>query len=896
MEPTANNTQEEDKQPQAKLVKQDNGYYTSPDDQSLQVAAKEPNEIAIQEVIACSSFNPIDRFQPDELPETGEEVTNDPESEDEREEEQAEREKEQTKGYAAIEEEEKNKKLKKTSAVEGFPQARFKSSGRYGQLWWRNTKTTEWDKLKGGLKSTSREYATTVLTRLKEKNLLFLLDNPVYTCTMLENILNEDHSLKYWNYQLRQQAKQAQEASNWRSQCIELAKRYNDLTDRIKTWKEWQEKVEKPLIEEMNSIVCQLMDGAKIYARQQRDGQLYYKAYTPEEFKSILKGIDVMAPDRYAFNKWDKFRSEKDSELNTHVATDNNPRPKPPTLKMTPLASIWLDSPNRLTLHEKVFIPFHGECPAENSQDLNTWAGLRWTQEEVAEYTDWDLLIPLFNHMKFSQCESEEQFETLLKRAAIIIQRPDFKSGICLFFTGPQGAGKSGPILEWIGEIFGVHFGVVNRIEDLTGEYTAAMDDKILLLHDESTIATNTHDASIMKNLATGKRQRVRHMYNDPKFANNYVNIWSTNNDEKKAANVEQVDRRTEIYYSNVDPLLQTDVIKGLCDGDKKLYFEDLLNPTEAQLKTFLNFLFRMDLSDWNPSKPYISHILQENRLRSLPPMKYFLIKMLQHQCNWYGTDGYFDTKTMWQDRVLVTTMSACFAKVIKEEYPQTFSARDMPKFSVEEFTQLTGVPTDKHPDGLSFMFGKEHTPSKVKEVFKQNGGVDGLDKLIQNQNSLEIYRERVKKCTEDEYYYKYLPESIRDPEDTTKLKPTLLVIDSDDTNCIEYTVRSQKGKEVACGTYSVKKFFNTQFAKLFHYYNVKFIAFGSELDTATKESVKHTIEDLGLNVTFCDDVKENKQYKEDSIVAPEKRKIKTVDDVRAERALKKRRAADNNL
>lgn len=80
---------------------------------------------------------------------------------------------------------------------------------------------------------------------------------------------------------------------------------------------------------------------------------------------------------------------------------------------------------------------------------LNTFSGFTrgFSRDEVADFKNWNLIIPFILHLRFNWCANDSEFNYLLLWWATTIQRPWEKHGVALVVQGEQGIGKSSPIV-----------------------------------------------------------------------------------------------------------------------------------------------------------------------------------------------------------------------------------------------------------------------------------------------------------------------------------------------------------------------------------------------------------------------------------------------------------------
>ena len=126
------------------------------------------------------------------------------------------------------------------------------------------------------------------------------------------------------------------------------------------------------------------------------------------------------------------------------------------------------------------------------------------TTDDILNYTDWSCIVPLLNHFHYTWADNEREYKHLLGLFALMLQQPYTKSGVAICVGGDEGTGKSILFVDVLGKIMGSHlFAHLQKMSDVTGEFTSTMTDKLLVLVDECLFAGNNKDANILKNFIT---------------------------------------------------------------------------------------------------------------------------------------------------------------------------------------------------------------------------------------------------------------------------------------------------------------------------------------------------------------------------------------------------------
>lgn len=157
---------------------------------------------------------------------------------------------------------------------------------------------------------------------------------------------------------------------------------------------------------------------------------------------------------------------------------------------------------------------------------------------------------------------------------------------------------------------------------------------RIFVCFDEFKALKNDTRINILKNLVTGKTQRVRQMHRDTHYEESYLNICVCGNDIGNLVDVGPDGRRFELYYCDVDPLLKHPLYQRLFGGDRVTYFEalfkSLFEDNAAGLKTFANLLYNLPkIEDFDITRTYVSPLLIWQKINSMKPLERFWLQCL---------------------------------------------------------------------------------------------------------------------------------------------------------------------------------------------------------------------------------------------------------------------------
>ena len=367
-------------------------------------------------------------------------------------------------------------------------------------------------------------------------------------------------------------------------------------------------------------------------------------------------------------------------------------------LELKSLVKLWQQHPKHKVFTETVFNPRPvGDPKGPGPHQLNLWSGFDITRESVNDlkFRHWQALTPLFNHIRYSWCDTDEQFFYLINWMANLIQRPWDKQGTSIMVKGPPGSGKS---MIWlllcriIGEAHSAH---IQDMNDVLGDFNAPLTNKIFVFMDEVKI-TDDKMMDLFKNLVTGSTARCHKKFADAKYEDSHLHIaTSTNRDE--FLKVEEKDRRVLALTSDIEALLKHPYFRQLQLTSTTDYFDFLLSSLdntfedvpEFGLKVFANFLYNWPIEEtYDPRKIPGSMLLWDQKKKNLDPVPAFWFNCLK-QGFVYKNEGAF-AATSDQIRPDVWLNSVAFDEVWKEYSSQNYlKEKKSPKNKEDFWTRL---------------------------------------------------------------------------------------------------------------------------------------------------------------------------------------------------------------
>ena len=282
-----------------------------------------------------------------------------------------------------------------------------------------------------------------------------------------------------------------------------------------------------------------------------------------------------------------------------------------------------------------VFEPFK----TVNNKQLNIFKGFPVFDNTL---TDISVLDKVLYHIKYIICSGQDNvYQYFINRWAYILQKG--KCGIAGVFIGDKGTGKS-CLCSWFGQkIIGKdNYAYINSLDDITGNFTDAVDNKVYILGDELPVwSGNSKEMGLIKSLITEEYSRsekkfkaVLIMKNHASYdflSNNY-NIMKVDNGERRffCLNVSS-DKKNDTEYFNV---LMND-----------------LNKLEVQ-STFYNYLKNKDLNNFNirniPMTQYKRSLIESSTPDNIIFLKYLFLHKEDLDLKYITNADYFKLYTKW--------------------------------------------------------------------------------------------------------------------------------------------------------------------------------------------------------------------------------------------------------
>lgn len=320
---------------------------------------------------------------------------------------------------------------------------------------------------------------------------------------------------------------------------------------------------------------------------------------------------------------------------------------------------LWLSHPNRRLYNNERMAPYPDKHPkAAMSHELNTFTGFAIKKEDVSDkcFFNYSYIRDLLNHLRYSWCDTDEQFRYLLSWCAHVVQRPWEKPGTSIMVAGEQGTGKSwfwGLMLRIIGDAHAIQ---VQDMRAVMGEFNEVLTNKILVFMDECNIKNN-QELAAMKNYITGEKLSLHAKFQDHVNEDSFHRFVAATNELKKFMPAEAKDRRVFALHSKIRELLRHRLFQHSFREEKD-YFDNLIisvlkskkcevtgdrnkkSIPEFGLKVFANLLYNWPLDGYvdatgkehppfDPRKIPESPLMAKQKVESMSPLEKFWLDKL---------------------------------------------------------------------------------------------------------------------------------------------------------------------------------------------------------------------------------------------------------------------------
>ena len=280
------------------------------------------------------------------------------------------------------------------------------------------------------------------------------------------------------------------------------------------------------------------------------------------------------------------------------------------------LFELWVKSRYRCEFDRLAFTEHH------EAKSFNIFHGLCIDQAELDKYSV-DDTEPWLEHIHNIWCRgNDEVFDYVIKRLALLVQRPFYKSKVALVLTSQQGAGK-GIALAPIQAIFGRYFKVL-KPETVFGPFNDSISDCLVLFLDECTLSGSKKQAAYLKTLITEEKHQINAKYLPTVMLDNFITLIISTNDQW-AAPVEESDRRYLVLELD-------NRYAGKTTQDIHEYFRKV---REVPYQAVYKLLMSIDLTGFIPTIYPITEATRQQKLYTMDSVTAWIHQSLGEGSQW---------------------------------------------------------------------------------------------------------------------------------------------------------------------------------------------------------------------------------------------------------------------
>lgn len=225
--------------------------------------------------------------------------------------------------------------------------------------------------------------------------------------------------------------------------------------------------------------------------------------------------------------------------------------------KTVPLTEVWMESPERREYDGMVFAP--GRKPP--SLFYNLWRGFSVTPISAPEK-----LTQFFEHSRMNVCAGDASLhEWLMQYFAHMVQRPWEKPQVALVMRGQKGVGKN-VLVETVGSLFGGHFAVTAKRDQVLGRFNSMIENKIFLVLDEAFWSGDRSIEGQLKDLVTGHAHTIERKGFEPYRVTNCLRVAILGN-EKWVVPASWDERRFAVFDVGKGRIQDHDFFGSLLEG-----------------------------------------------------------------------------------------------------------------------------------------------------------------------------------------------------------------------------------------------------------------------------------------------------------------------------------------
>jgi len=255
--------------------------------------------------------------------------------------------------------------------------------------------------------------------------------------------------------------------------------------------------------------------------------------------------------------------------------------------------------------------------------------------------------VPALKHIKSVVCGGDPALAGYVIRwCARAVQHPELPAEVALVMKGGRGTGK-GTLGRWLLKIFGMHGIQISQSRHFTGNFNAHLRDCLLLFCDEAYYSGDKSSEAVIKALITEHTIAIERKGIDVVSAKNRLKIIMASNSDWVAPAGPDERRFCVVKVSD-------------CRKQDHAYFTALNKHMDSGgLAAFLDYLLKVDISDFNIRAVPSTRALEEQKLMSMPPLATWLYTRLSEgRVTSLGAD--------WEPRQLRDSVTDDYAAFVK--------------------------------------------------------------------------------------------------------------------------------------------------------------------------------------------------------------------------------------
>eukprot|EP00727_Mastigamoeba_balamuthi_P000695 m51a1_g10622 hypothetical protein (893) ;mRNA; f:62931-65609 len=300
---------------------------------------------------------------------------------------------------------------------------------------------------------------------------------------------------------------------------------------------------------------------------------------------------------------------------------------------------LWNASPRRLFFTEMVFADPEKCRPGA----FNIWRGYRISKDEARKYRghrseyrgkEFSIETCLEHIFNYFANKNEDVYWWLVEWLAQRLQRPFDRSCSVPILVSEEGIGKDLLLSDAMMAIIGKYHSLnTTSPEDIAGKFNAVLEGKIYVVYNEAR-SLDPIKADKLKSIVTDKNLRVEHKFVDAYTIDNMVNILIfSNGTSEKILDLSPQSRRYVHCLCNSSVNKQPQYFEGL---SRWLGIADGQPVTENGIKCFADYLYSVNIADFNSRRIVITDSLVDQKLASMHP-----VHTWWHECLSTGKIGY---------------------------------------------------------------------------------------------------------------------------------------------------------------------------------------------------------------------------------------------------------------